>query len=926
MDVSELLPPPPFDFEKEPLVDCSVELTADRLKGTVAWLIDCIRQQQSHLKSHDSILGNLGSNGGESVPAQDAVAGAMQILQGSSPPASASAASMMSPKTQPNMSKSVTEALESTMNSELMKLNIEKLQHEMNTLPKMADLERQRETMSAELSLVTSTTELRMKESEEKLQTELGTATEELRGRLQRIGDDLLQRLADLESRTVQAESSTNQVNINLVSMEERLSVRIESIQAAAQASGQWAASDCDDNTLVGTSRSPLSPKSPATEEKASPQPKAGTPPSPKPTTPANVQLRPTTPAAEPAAHQPGSGEPNSSRYNDSTNATYTDNTPAKDSSELFALTSMIQTLREGMANGQMSTQKLEIKLDSISQMLERLRISCDEDREKAQRMETDIDMMRQMIEQGGGEGSASGVDAMRKAWLNRAACRGSGGATVEKAVSVDSLSKADETPKKPLPARTEKHMLGQIREPPPSQPQTAEDDAAKGSSVPSELLLDEINVKLEKLSQRVDGLQGDSTLDTTVQELREILMPTEGPALASTVVSSKKSLDEFQKWSKDMDRKFRRIAPLDSQFSDVQFELERLRKLFEFVEKVLPSDASKAMSFFNKHESEKQAKRESLRPTMQFSTAMQTDLVDQLATTLGPDVAFEQHRDLLSAEVRDHEERMGSELANLANAIKGLQREMQQNCGKTGDLIDRLSHVEKRRAAAPAGPAPVGWTQPSDAKVDPLVLTALPETSDADTITDNAEKVPAVPEDIVSKLEMKKALEETKDDVRNWLDILHQTVISALQLKADSNQMNGIIGKLQNVLGSDGLTTENFAMLAKRALLGKCASCDANFNVDTAISRRPVPVSKPPPWPNQPPVAPGPMQMRAPMGLAAGGLQASAIAPAYPTGKLPRIPDARTAKEFPKSKIFKNVSQPELRQVRTLEEGPDMS
>ena len=124
------------------------------------------------------------------------------------------------------------------------------------------------------------------------------------------------------------------------------------------------------------------------------------------------------------------SGEPNSSRYNDSTNATYTDNTPAKDSSELFALTSMIQTLREGMANGQMSTQKLEIKLDSISQMLERLRISCDEDREKAQRMETDIDMMRQMIEQGGGEGSASGVDAMRKAWLNRAACRGSGGAT----------------------------------------------------------------------------------------------------------------------------------------------------------------------------------------------------------------------------------------------------------------------------------------------------------------------------------------------------------------------------------------------------------------------------------------------------------------------------------------------------------------
>lgn len=322
------------------------------------------------------------------------------------------------------------------------------------------------------------------------------------------------------------------------------------------------------------------------------------------------------------------------------------------------------------------------------------------------------------------------------------------------------------------------------------------------------------------------------------------------------------------------------------------------------------------------------------------FSGEIQTDLVDKMAKTLGPEVAFEQHREQLSKEVQRHEERISEEFANLTNAIKSLQREVQQSASKTGDVVDRLARVEKQRAQGPApGPRPPG---PAPAPQPPADATRAPtdvapsSAAEAEEGQVNKEEstkddVATMPEgtnpapintnsgDGVSKGELAEALEKTKEDVRNWLDMLHSTTITALKQKADSDQLNSVIAHLQKLVGAGELTTENFAFLAKRALLGRCASCDANINVETSHSRRPLGVSKPPPWPNQPVAGPGPSQLRPPMGPAAHAMVVSASQ----ANKLPKIQDARAAKD-PKSKMFKNPSQPELRQVRTLEQSND--
>merc|ERR1740130_1139305 len=89
----------------------------------------------------------------------------------------------------------LSQELESSMKDELLKMQFSKIQHELNTLPKFADLDRQREIMIAELAVVSDKAAQSSKESEDKLHSALGSATEELRDRLQRIGDDLLKRL-----------------------------------------------------------------------------------------------------------------------------------------------------------------------------------------------------------------------------------------------------------------------------------------------------------------------------------------------------------------------------------------------------------------------------------------------------------------------------------------------------------------------------------------------------------------------------------------------------------------------------------------------------------------------------------------------------------------------------------------------------------
>jgi hypothetical protein len=659
MDASELLPAPPFDFEKEPLVESSVELDAEKLKGTVQWLIDCIRQQQKHLQSHDLVLNTLKAETGSdstSVPQP----------------------TVNETDSMPRIHKSVSKELQATMDVELLGMQLAKMQHELNALSQVGDVDRQRESILAEVTVLSQKADQRAKDIEDKLHSELGLATSELHERLQRIGDDMLQRLTVLENRTTQAEASADQVKDALTSVEERFHVRIESLQVAPQLGGPWKDDDTlegGDSTLIGTSRTLPEMHSVDDLPEMQSVEKVRDLPSPRERTESidvatqtsvdeETQTKPATPAqaeGPPAAERPPSTDASQPIAND------------KSLMDVFATLSEL-----GVAQGvsKQTTLKLEEQLENVVKSIDDLRLRCQGSEEKTKSLDTDMTVLRDYVAQIADGGSE--VDALRKEWLGRAANRT--GVSRER-------KRSDESSSKQSSAADEMENSG----------------AGAAPSVVPSAELDAVKAKVDKLEHRFNALQNDiaprfGILDDAVKELHGILLPEGGPPLGITVANAKTAIADLQKASKDVDRRLRNIAPLDSQFSDVQSELERFRKLFEFVEKVLPPDASKAMSWFNKHEDEKDAsldkqKRKSITPQPPLSTK-ESQLLNVTAGTLGHEVALEQQREKLLEEVRSYEERMASEFGNLATAIKALQRDMQHTTGKTGDMLDRITRM----------------------------------------------------------------------------------------------------------------------------------------------------------------------------------------------------------------------------------------
>merc|ERR1712187_781252 len=125
-------------------------------------------------------------------------------------------------------------------------------------------------------------------------------------------------------------------------------------------------------------------------------------------------------------------------------------------------------------------------------------------------------------------------------------------------------------------------------------------------------------------------------------------------------------------------------------------------------------------------------------------------------------------------------------------------------------------------------------------------------------------------------------------------------------------------------------------ANFAKRALLGKCASCDAVITADPRNVKKPQPISLKGPWP--PPGKNGatvcwrppdkrPDELRSPVAAPAPVSQSPAPPLGAPTSpKLPRMQELRGNKDFPKGKILRSTaSEPGFRQAETMVTDPDV-
>mmetsp|Transcript_78357 Transcript_78357/g.242981 ORF Transcript_78357/g.242981 Transcript_78357/m.242981 type:complete len:160 (-) Transcript_78357:91-570(-) len=159
--------------------------------------------------------------------------------------------------------------------------------------------------------------------------------------------------------------------------------------------------------------------------------------------------------------------------------------------------------------------------------------------------------------------------------------------------------------------------------------------------------------------------------------------------------------------------------------------------------------------------------------------------------------------------------------------------------------------------------------------------------------------------------------MDDLRDDVRRWLDVLHASMLGALQQKADQENLKDLVQKMAQ---ATAVANDSIALFAKRSLTGKCASCDTPFCVDPSAMKKTPPVSLERPWP--PRGSPGAQVAIRPPEIRQ--LEGKAYAPLKEANRLPKISDRQSARDFPRGKVHKNASDPGLRTLRSDVHTPD--
>jgi len=255
--------------------------------------------------------------------------------------------------------------------------------------------------------------------------------------------------------------------------------------------------------------------------------------------------------------------------------------------------------------------------------------------------------------------------------------------------------------------------------------------------------------------------------------------------------------------------------------------------------------------------------------------------------------VEMQNQRAQIQESADSHAAELKHEFDNLQVVIKGLQRDLDHNGGKLSDIDGRIKHVEKEAKIQRR----LGGGGAEDAAGE-----GEGDKGDLSHLLDPEGSSPTLP--FVSKKSLQQAVEGLREELRNWLDMLHASMLNALQQKADHENVREMVQGLSQVTGT---ASDSIATFAKRSIIGKCASCDNPFNADPKnVRKEPAPKAQ---WPAH--GSPGAEIAIRPLD---GNTRPSTTANGK--GTLPKI-DGKGTKDFPKGKILKTPSQPELRSLR---------
>jgi hypothetical protein len=204
--------------------------------------------------------------------------------------------------------------------------------------------------------------------------------------------------------------------------------------------------------------------------------------------------------------------------------------------------------------------------------------------------------------------------------------------------------------------------------------------------------------------------------------------------------------------------------TPTLAQWSHMKDEIERVRRLFEFLESVLPHETAETMRFFNRSRSEKSRPKDS-----EAVDARDEDAIGQLPSS-EIELEFEKHIKRIEAEMRQSRASVHHEVSNCMQAIKVLQRDMDITRGAL--LVDRPKFADSTDAPRSSPARPPTNSDPSEA-----------------AMMSRVEEIDSSQSGVVSRQQVLQDIAHLREEIKTWFDQLRDTVKGGLSQKVDKSQ-----------------------------------------------------------------------------------------------------------------------------------------
>lgn len=205
--------------------------------------------------------------------------------------------------------------------------------------------------------------------------------------------------------------------------------------------------------------------------------------------------------------------------------------------------------------------------------------------------------------------------------------------------------------------------------------------------------------------------------------------------------------------------------GPTQAQWSHMQEEMERVRRLFEFIESAMPHDAAEAMRFFRRAWNDNASQKE-------------TNVVTSSSKLIGFEGELERHRKQVDADVAKFQASMHQEVSNIMQVIKSLQRDV--DIARGALLVDRPKRCPDTNEAARTS-----FMSLNDNKHPPNGVQVVDDSA-KDTRTDGLDIGGG---QLVSRQSLEIDISNLREEIKGWFEDFGQKVHELYRPKADTQQ-----------------------------------------------------------------------------------------------------------------------------------------